>query len=127
MATTRAKTVTRKPLPGATGASVPAKPHKEQATLDGLPWVEVISVDLDPDNIGNGSFELDWNDIFVAKLVRAGYQGKEDNDIVDNWFKTICRNVITEEYEQWEANQPMEERPRVIARKPLADGRSELS
>jgi len=64
---------------------------------------------LDPDNIGNGAFELDWNDKFIANLVRAGYQSKPGEDesiIVDRWFQTVCRNVIAENYEQWAANQP---------------------
>jgi hypothetical protein len=42
------------------------------------------------------AFELDWNDKFLSNLIRAGYQGKTDQDIVDNWFrKAVCRNVIT--------------------------------
>ncbi len=106
---------------------VKGKSPKDVATAKGEPYVSIISVELDPENIGNGAFELDWNDIFLSKLVRAGYQGKTDADIVDNWFKTICRNVIMEEFEQWEANQPEEMRPRVIERKDLGNGRSEVS
>lgn len=106
---------------------VKGKSPKDLATARGEPYVEILSVELDPDNIGNGAFEIDWNDMFLTKLVRAGYQGKTDADIVDNWFKTICRNVIMEEYEQWEANQPIGERPRVVERKDLGDGKTEVS
>jgi hypothetical protein len=77
---------------------------KELATLKGEPYVEIISIELDSNNLGQGSFELDWNDTFVAKLVRAGYPGKTDADIVDNWFKEICRNVVLETYEQEQAD-----------------------
>lgn len=118
------KKATAKPGPA---LKVKGKSPKEVATARGLPYVEILSVELDPDNIGNGAFELDWNDMFLTKLVRAGYQGKTDADIVDNWFKTICRNVIMEEYEQWEANQPMSERPRVVDRRDLGDGKTEVS
>jgi len=113
--------------PAAPKLTVKVKSAKELATKKGEPWVSVLQVELDADDIGNGAFELDWNDVFVAKLVRAGYQGKTDADIVDNWFKTICRNILTEEYEQWEANQPTDQRPRVIDRKDLGDGKAEVS
>jgi hypothetical protein len=107
--------------------TVKGKSPKELATRRGEPYVEILSVELDPDNIGNGAFEIDWNDIFLAKLVKAGYQGKTDSDIIDNWFKTICRNIVMEEYEQWEANQPLEDRPRVVERRDLGNGRTEVS
>jgi hypothetical protein len=98
---------------------------KAAATKAGEPYVSVVSVELDPDNVQNGAFELDWNDIFVAKLMRAGYQGKDDAQIVDQWFQDICRNVIMENYEQWAANQTGENR--IINRRDLGDGRTEVS
>jgi hypothetical protein len=98
---------------------------KLAATKKGEPYVTVVSVELDPDNVGNGAFELDWNDIFVARLLKAGYQGKDDAAIVDRWFQDICRNVIMENYEQWEANQPIENR--IMQRRDIGDGRSEVS
>jgi hypothetical protein len=106
------------------------KSAKEIATEKGEPWVSVTSVELDPDNIGNGAFELDWNDKFITNLVRAGYQqkpGESEDVIVDRWFQDICRNVVQENYEQWEANQPYESRPRVIDRRDLGDGKTEVS
>jgi hypothetical protein len=103
------------------------KSAKDIATEKGEPWVSVLSVELDPENIGNGAFELDWNDKFITNLVRAGYQGKTDADMVDQWFADVCKNVIAENYEQWEANQPFDARPRVMDRKDLGDGRTEVS
>lgn len=103
---------------------------KEAATARGEPWVAVLQVELDPDNIGNGAFELDWNDKFVTNLVRAGYQQKpseEDSTIVDRWFQDVCRNIVQENYEQWEANQPYEARPRIVDRKDLGGGKTEVS
>ena len=98
---------------------------KTAATKRGEPYVTVVNVELDPDNVGNGAFELDWNEIFVARLVKAGYEGRDDAQIVDRWFQDICRNVIMENYEQWEANQAPESR--IVQRRDLGDGRSEVS
>lgn len=120
------KTVTKKPA-DKPKLTVKVKSAKELATKKGEPYVSILNVELDSDDIGNGAFELDWNDIFVAKLIKAGYQGKTDADVVDNWFKTVCRNILTEEYEQWEANQPEEMRPRVIDRRDLGGGKTEVS
>lgn len=100
---------------------------RQIADAKGEPWVSVVQVELDPDNIGNGAFELEWNDKFITNLVRAGYKGKNDSDMVDQWFQDVCRNVIAENYEQWEANQPIGERPRVINRRDVGDGRTEVS
>ena len=100
---------------------------RQIADAKGEPWVSVLSVELDPTNIGNGAFELDWNEKFITNLARAGYKGKTDSDMVDQWFSDVCRNVLAENYEQWEANQPMDSRPRVIDRKDIGDGRTEVS
>jgi hypothetical protein len=100
---------------------------RQIADAKGEPWVSVVQVELDPDNIGNGAFELDWNEKFVANLVRAGYKGKTDADMVDQWFQDICKNVLAENYEQWEANQPYDARPRIIDRKDIGNGRTEVS
>jgi hypothetical protein len=109
---------------------VRGKTPKEVATAKGEPYVSILSVELDPENIGNGAFELDWNDKFVANLVRAGYQqkpGEADSDIVDRWFQEVCKNIAQENFEQWEANQPYGERPRVISRTDLGNGKTEVS
>jgi hypothetical protein len=111
-------------------SKTPTKTEKELATERGEPWVSVVKVDLDPDNIGNGAFELDWNEKFIVNLVRQGYQskpGEDESAIVDRWFQDVCRNVVQENYEQWEANQPLEARPRVLDRKDLGDGKTEIS
>lgn len=101
------------------------KTEKELAAERGEPWVTVISVELDPEDVGNGAFELDWNDKFVARLVRAGYKGKTDQQIVDQWFQDVCRNVVMENFEQYEANLPRTD-SRNITRNDLGNGRSEI-
>lgn len=104
------------------------KSQKELATERGEPYVNIVSMDVDPNNMQAGSFELDWNDKFVANLVRAGYQmdpKDSDSDIVDRWFTAVCRNVVLETYEQYEAMNP--ERDRVVKTRNIGDGRSEVS
>jgi hypothetical protein len=104
------------------------KTAKELANERGEPYVNIVSMEIDPENMQAGAFELDWNDKFVANLVRAGYQmdAKDtDSDIVDRWFTAVCRNVVLETYEQYEAMNP--ERDRVVKTRDLGDGRSEVS
>jgi hypothetical protein len=104
------------------------KTEKEIANEKGEPYVNIVSMEIDPENIQAGAFELDWNDKFVANLVRAGYQmdpKDTDADIVDRWFTAVCRNVVLETYEQYEAMNP--ERDRVVKTRNIGDGRSEVS
>lgn len=77
---------------------------KAKATAAGEPYIQVLGIEVNADNPGEGAFELDWNDIFVARLIKAGYQGKTDQDIVDNWFKVVCKNVLIETFEQEQAD-----------------------
>ena len=112
----------------------PKLTDKEIATNNGQPYVSIIKVEVDPENINSGSFELDWNDLWVAKLIRAGYRIKEtdtDNDIVDRWFTDVCRNVVREIYEQEQADPQKREvvyrEQRIVGEKNLGDGRREIS
>ena len=66
---------------------------KELATEKKEPWVDVLSTNVNKDNIRHGFFELDWNEYFVRELKLAGYQGDTDEAIVDAWFSELCRNV----------------------------------
>lgn len=109
---------------------VKTKSAKEMATEAGEPYISVVTVELDPDDVGNGAFELDWNEIFVARLVKSGYMIKKDDtdaEIVDRWFQSVCRNILNENFEQWEANQPVDARPRRVDRNDLGGGRAEIS
>ena len=102
----------------------PKKTPKELATAASEPWVEIISMEVDPENVSNGAFELDWNDFFVARLIKAGYQGKTDQDIVDNWFRSVCQNVVLEIYEQEQADPEVRNKNN---RRDLGNGRTEVS
>jgi hypothetical protein len=104
------------------------KSERDLATERGEPYVAILSLEIDTENMQQGAFELDWNDKFVSNLVRAGYQMSPkdtDADIVDRWFTAVCRNVVLETYEQYEAINP--ERDRVIKTRDVGDGRTEVS
>jgi hypothetical protein len=113
-----------KPEPAVIKEQKTKKTPKELATERDEPYVEVLSMDIDKDNPGNGAFELDWNDKFLSNLIRSGYQGKTDQDIVDNWFKAVCRNVIQENFEQEQADPEIRKNTN---RRDLGDGRTEVS
>lgn len=106
--------------------------EKEIATSRGEPYISILSVDVDPNNINAGAFELDWNEKFILNLIRAGYKQRPDDTdqiLVDRWFQTVCRNVALEVYEQQAAdptNRDMEEIRR-IQTKDIGNGRSEIS
>lgn len=105
---------------------------KEQATMAGEPYINVVGMEVDPADINAGAFELDWNDKFILNLIKAGYKMKDDDTdaiIVDRWFQTVCRNIALELYEQQQADPDNRYRSemRIVRSKDLGDGRSEVS
>ena len=102
---------------------------KEKATLAGEPYVNVLSMEINPNDINAGSFELDWNDKFIINLIKAGYKMREDDkdtDIIDRWWTTICRNTALEVYEQAQAD-PTNRDLRAVNTRDLGNGRTEVS
>jgi hypothetical protein len=83
----------------ATEAETQAKlSPKERATRKKEPWVGVLETHVNKDNVRNGFFELDWNDLFVLKLKQEGYgeDGDKDEEIIDRWFRELCANVVVD-------------------------------
>jgi hypothetical protein len=118
---------TPKPTENKEAVQKKKKSDKELATERGEPYVSILSMDVNPENLSEGSFELDWNDKFIANLVRAGYQMQpnEPGDvIVDRWFQNVCRNVVME---TWEQEQAMNPTVRYTQRRDIGDGRTEVS
>ena len=104
----------------------PEKTAKEIATERDEPYVAILSLDVDPENLHQGAFELDWNEKFVANLIRAGYmmtRDDSDSEIVDRWFQNVCRHVVMETWEQEQAMNPN----RYTRTKDLGNGRKEIS
>jgi hypothetical protein len=107
--------------------AAPTKSARDLATERGEPWVEIISMNIDPSNLHQGNFELDWNEIFVARLVKAGYMMKPtdtDAEIVDRWFQNVCRHVVMETWEQEEA---IRNSGIYVQTRDIGGGRSEVS
>ena len=71
---------------------------KDEATANGEAWINVIKTHVNPSNIRNGFFELDWNEIFIQQLRTAGYgeTGDSDETIIDLWFKDLVYNMMIE-------------------------------
>jgi hypothetical protein len=109
----------------ATEAEAQAKmTPKERATARGEPWVAVLETHINKDNLKNGFFEIDWNDEFVLQLKQAGYgfDGDPVEEIVDRWFRELCKNVASEE------GVNMSDRGAgFINVKKIAEGKSEVS
>jgi hypothetical protein len=112
------------PPPAPPKKKEPEKTAKQLATETGEPYVAVLGMDIDPTNLHQGAFELDWNEIFVARLIKAGYQGKTDADIVDQWFQNVCRHVVME---TWEQEQAIKNSGIWVQSKDIGGGRSEVS
>lgn len=71
--------------------------EKEIATKKGEAWVAVLDTQVNPKNIRNGFFELDWNNEFIEQLLDAGYTGETNEEIVDQWFRTIATQILNEQ------------------------------
>ena len=96
---------------------------KEHATRRKEPWVNVIDVKVNEENVRNGFFELDWNEYFIAQLIQAGYGVDNDpeEEIVDRWFRDIVYNMLEEE------GQDTNRGAGYINVVPIAKGKSEVS
>lgn len=98
------------------------------------PRIEITGFAVNPDNPGEGAFEFDWNKEFINKLINEGYTGRSDEDLVEQWFSDVCRNVVLETYEQEKARigqmqdfDDMNYRPpSLVKRRDLGNNRSEF-
>ena len=72
---------------------------KTAATKRKEPWVNVLDLQVNEENIRNGFFELDWNKYFIQELIQNGYGTEADleEEIVDRWFRDIVYNMLQQE------------------------------
>ncbi len=96
---------------------------KAYATRKKLPWVNVLDMQVNKDNIRNGFFELDWNSYFIQELIANDYgtESDKEEDIVDRWFRDIVYNMLAEEGMDTSRDAGM------INIVPLDKGKSEVS
>ena len=95
--------------------------EKVAATKAKEPWVAVIDTQINPNDIKNGFFELDWNNEFIEQLLDAGYKGESNEAIVDGWFKTVVSQILEEGAESVDRDMGY------IKVVPIAKGKSEVS
>lgn len=96
---------------------------KERATELKEPYVAVLDTKVNPDNVRNGFFELDWNSYFILQLIEAGYgfEADPEEEIVDRWFRDLARNILAEE------GQDVTRNAGYINVIPISQGKSEVS
>ena len=72
---------------------------KDYHTRKKEPWVDVIDVKINEENVRNGFFELDWNKYFIEELIKEGYGVDNDpeEEIVDRWFRDIVYGMLEQE------------------------------
>ena len=95
--------------------------EKDAATKAGEPWVAVLDTQVNPENIRNGFFELDWNNEFIEQLLDVGYSGETNEAIVDQWFRTIVTQMLQEDGQDTDRGMGH------INVVPIDKGRSEVS
>ena len=93
--------------------------EKKVAEIKEEPYVNVLKLDVNPENAKAGYMELDWNDHFVKFLHENGYNGDSDEAVVNKWFNDVCRTVLVQEmadldYGLQEENNPLMEGQDVI-------------
>jgi hypothetical protein len=71
--------------------------EKKVAEIKKQPYVNVLKLDVNPENAQAGYMELDWNDHFVKFLHDNGYTGQNDEEVVNKWFNDVCRTVLIQE------------------------------
>jgi hypothetical protein len=96
---------------------------KAYATKIGEPWVNVLDMQVNKENIRNGFFELDWNELFIQLLIQNNYGQPADpeEEIVDRWFRDIVFNLLQEEELDTSRSSGY------INVVPIAKGKSEIS
>jgi len=99
------------------------KDPKAYATKRKEPWVSVLDVKVNEENVRNGFFELDWNEYFIQELMTAGYgsEGDPEEEIVDRWFRDIVYNMLEAE------GQSTDRGAGFINVVPIDKGKSEVS
>lgn len=78
--------------------------EKALATAHDDPYFRVLSGDFVTGKNGDGqmTFELDWNTRFAEQLSANGWPGYSEDQIVNNWFEDVCRQMVTDDVEEEE-------------------------
>lgn len=72
--------------------------EKGLSDLRGEPWVRVANSSFSAKRGPDGfAFELDYNEKFVEMLRESGFEGRTDEQVVNEWFNELCRQVAVED------------------------------
>jgi len=103
------------------------KPKVKKKIEKAEPKVDILKFDFDPRNPRLGSIELDWNEEFVELLIEHGYVGNTDEDIVDNWLNDVCRNIVENQFPGTATKVNPLAGTKIVSKKDLGLGKTEVS
>ena len=95
---------------------------KETAILKKEPWV-ICNLRMDDDGVYTGHYEIDWNGLWIDKLIAEGFHGNTDIDIINSWVNSLNRNILME----GEIGNEADVEDAEITRIPLDDDRAEYT
>lgn len=79
------------------GKVEPRVGEKQIAGLLNEPWVSIIDEGLDLTAGPNGFyFVFDWNEQWIDMLRQHGYEGENDELLMEKWFTDVCRNEVVQ-------------------------------
>jgi len=81
--------------------------ERDEFTARGEDYVKIVDLTPDDQDVASGEYTYIWNDIFIVRLIRSGYQFKStdtDADMIDRWHVAVSQNCAKEVYEQYLAD-----------------------
>lgn len=69
--------------------------EKKKRQLSQEPWIEIIGQTYDPET-KQVSMEFDWNPAMIRMLRQNGYTGRDDQEIIDKYFKRLSDDISME-------------------------------
>lgn len=105
----------------------PRKPRVKKVAEKKEPKVEILKFDFDPADPKVGSIELDWNTEFIELLIKHGYAGTSEEEIIDQWLNDVCRTIIANQFPGAAASAGTLAGAKIINRKDLGSGKTEVS
>lgn len=68
------------------------KRDRESKITSHEPWIEIVSEKYNKD-MKQVAVKLDWNPAFINMLRANGYTGKDEQELVDRWFKSVSESI----------------------------------
>lgn len=68
------------------------KRDRESKMTSSEPWIEIVSEKYNKD-MKQVAIKLDWNPAFIHMLRVNGYTGKDEQELVDRWFKSVSESI----------------------------------